>query len=139
MFLNIERIRFCKGSALLDELKARLGLVPHELLNNVRSGGFVRFEIQAIKIAAAARNIDAQQRALFRIHRRFFELRGHHLTQAFEAADFQLAAPAEQGRLQLLKMCIVSRISRFASLAEAVKRRHSEKKMPVSISPGISR
>ena len=65
ILLNVERVRFCERGAFLDKAEARFGLVAHELLDDVGGGGFVRFDIQAVQIAAATRDLDAQEASAF--------------------------------------------------------------------------
>ena len=66
----------------------------------------------------------------FGVHGRFLELGGHHLAQAFETANLQLAATVEHGGLQFGQMGVVAGICRLAALAQAIERRHGEEQMP---------
>ena len=61
--------------------EAGLGLVAHQPLDRVARIG-----------RSSAVDDDLQKRALPRVHGGFLELRGHHLAQALEAADLDLAA-----------------------------------------------
>ena len=61
---------------------------------------------------SASSHLDPQQRALPRVHRGFLELRGHHLAQALEAADLDLAAAGELGLQQFVLVGVVARIER---------------------------
>src|SRR5262245_29699753 len=80
--LNIQSFFAHEFGAGGDELEALLGLVAHELLDHL---GDRRLLI--------AEDLNAEQRALRRIHRRFLELAGQHLAQALETRDLDLAAP----------------------------------------------
>ena len=58
--LNVQRLGLGEGGALLNEAEARLGLVAHELLDDIRRRRLVRLKVEAIQIAAAAGDLHAQ-------------------------------------------------------------------------------
>ncbi len=75
-------------------------------------------------LRASFRQHDPQQRALRRVHRRLFKLRGHHLAETFEAPDLDIGIGAEFGLEQLVLVLVVARIKDLAAVGEAIERRH---------------
>ena len=104
--------------ALLDEAEARFGLGAHQRVDRVLGAASI-----------ASDHVDPEQRALPRVHGGFLELRGHHLAQALEAADLDLAAAGELGLQEFVLVRIVARIEHLAALADAVERRHRQIEM----------
>ena len=68
--------------AFLDEAEALLGLVAHQAVDGV--AGRLLLD-----------DLDPEERALRRVHGGFLELAGHHLAEALEAADLDLAVAVE--------------------------------------------
>ena len=95
-----------EGGAVLDEAEARLGLGAHQRVDRFADGR-----------AVAVADLHLQQRALLRVHRRLFELRGVHLAEALEAADLDLGARLELARDELVAMLFVARIDRLGARA----------------------
>src|SRR4029077_2392495 len=93
--------QFCAGEfgLLLDEIEARLRLGAHQAFYGPR-GWFDLFLQQD----------HAKESALTGIHGGFFELRGHHLAEALEAADFDLGVRVELLLEQCLFLLVVARV-----------------------------
>src|SRR4029077_21289653 len=93
--------QFCAGELrlLLDEIEARLGLGAHQAFYGPR-GWCDLFVHQD----------HAKESALTGIHGGFFELRGHHLAEALEAADFDLGVRVELLFEQCLFVLVITRV-----------------------------
>jgi hypothetical protein len=65
---------------LANELEAQLGFFAHQLVHAFGS-----------LVNLAVHDLDLQQRALFGVHRGFFQLRRRHLAKAFKTADLDFA------------------------------------------------
>src|SRR6185436_19072396 len=102
-----------------DEAEARFGLGAHQAVDGSLRRGCV-----------VLRYLDPEQRALSRVHRRFLQLRGHHLAEALETPDLDLAATAELALQELVLVRLVARIADLAALADAVERRHRHEQVP---------
>ena len=92
-------MKACAFSALLahrqfGQISRSLAKAARSWMNRKRASGFEPISAltaSAIAALVALADLDAQQRALLRVHRRFFELRRIHLAEAFEAAISTLA------------------------------------------------
>ncbi len=103
----------------LNEVKPVLGIFAHQPVNEV---GHHRAAFIFV------RKRDADQRARRRVHRRFAQLAGVHLAEAFEAADVDLFA-LEHGRLQFSTVRIVGGVNALAAVSQAIQRRARQKQM----------
>jgi len=82
--LNIQFVGLGELGALLDELETRLGLVAHQLIDNLGR-----------QVTLVLNDLDAEQRAHAAVHGRLFELLRQHLAQALETRDIDLPPAVE--------------------------------------------
>src|SRR5581483_9403062 len=113
---NIQLVGLGKLGVLLDEFEARLGLVPHQLIDELARAAVV-----------VLCDLDTEQGARGGVHGRLLELLRQHLAETLEARNVDLALAVELRLEERLLVRVVARVERLGALAQAVERRHGAK------------